>query len=104
MIIEHWWGDVWTVERSDNVLVDIFVKMLITMFLIVITVVVLLTIVGAIKLYQAHQQRKLENEHSDTLPATEDKLIKTGHSLACPYCGNTKSLDIRPCVRCGHSF
>lgn len=104
MYIERLWGDLWVVQRSDNVWIDLLVKLILSIILAVFTAVVLLTIVGAFYLFKSHKQGSVQTETAASLPTVEDRLTLTNQALACPHCGNTRSIDVRPCIRCGRSF
>lgn len=101
LVIEKLWGDVWYAHYSDNPLADYLAKLIVTILLAAFVAVVLLTVIGALYLFHKRKEAVVDKRAAAALPPSEER----GEVLsACPYCGNTRSLDIRPCVRCGRDF
>ena len=104
MIIQQLWGNIWVAHYSDNVWADIIIRLIIGFFIALFAIAFVLTIYGAYSLYKSYKQGGLQHEEAVSLPAAEDRLIGKGDPASCPHCGNTRSIDVRPCIRCGRSF
>ena len=99
MFIWRLWGDLWVVEDLDWI--DILARMIVSILLAALTIVVVLAVVAPLYAYRWFVATQMETEAVAILPRAEQTRAAVDE---CPYCGNTRFLDIEPCVRCGRAL
>lgn len=116
MYVWRLWGDIWVVDRDP--VTFIITNVLIFCFMIAITVaaIALWLPFMAVKwawseygprtsfpAFNSGETAVLGPDASSAFTAGEDTpMIAATAPEPCPHCGNTSSLDIRPCIRCGN--
>lgn len=96
--VQRMWGDLWLVEDLD--IVDVLIRLVISLFLVGLTILII-TLILIPGWFIGHVRA---SEEAATLPRADTVLNARSALRACPSCGNTRSLDIRPCIRCGTDF
>ena len=98
LVVQHWWGGLWTVQEDDWA--GILARVVVSVFLLAITMVVIVGIITPIFLFHWFSGLREANAYASTLPnpAAEPTLE------SCSNCGNTASLDITPCIKCGYDL
>jgi hypothetical protein len=98
LVVQHWWGGLWTVEEDDWT--GILARLIVSVFLAAIIVVLIVGIIAPVSLFHWFSGRREAHAYASTLPNSEAEPTLE----SCPGCGSTASLDITPCVKCGYDL
>lgn len=93
MYIWRLWGDVWEVGDASDYWVYQFSTVLLWLVILSIISIVWVTVWGPYKL--------ISLAFGASFARGDTPLISAPQLESCPHCGNTNSLDIEPCIRCG---
>ena|SRR3972149_143473 len=100
MFIWRWWG-VWKVGSGGDFLADMIINIIIFCLLFALTIAILIPVLAfmAIKavIFNNREAAAISSSGATGISLSSPSLYQD----ACPYCGNTQSRDIRPCIRCG---
>jgi hypothetical protein len=101
LAIEHLWGNLWTVEEMD--LAGFLARVILSILLAVFTIAVVAMILVPLWLVSRLRESTADAHVAAQLPPVRT-VLGARTPTECPNCGNTSSLDIRPCIRCGVPF
>lgn len=105
MFIWKLWGDVWQVGDGEDYLIHLVFQLFVSVFLVVLTIAVILVVFPALYLYKAVKGSDESRYAAQLVTVAElSKKADPASTRGCPHCGNTRALDIRPCVSCGRDL
>src|SRR3972149_912139 len=97
MFLVRWWGDTWHLTDGWGA-VGYLLGMV---FFFLLSVAIYLAIMIPVLLFKGLRAILSAQPAYVTPSAGYSADTPAQFSPPCPHCGNTESLDIRPCIRCG---
>ncbi len=100
MFIWRLWGNVFAVGNSGDFLTYLIIQVIWITFLVLLTVAIIIPVLVFMSL-RAGYGVLTDRAAAQSAAVTDNDAVLLSKPLACPHCGNTSSLDITPCIRCG---